>query len=292
MTDRDLYQSFLFDNFPVRGGLVHLHASWQEVLARHDYPPAVRELLGELLAAAVLLSSTIKHEGSVTMQIQGAGPVNLLVAEYTHEHTLRGVAQWQGDDVSGGFRALVGEGRFVINIDPGQGRNRYQSIVTISGDTVTDVLQAYLSQSEQLPTRLWLGSGADHVAGMLLQRMPGGAQEGEDEDWNRVSQLAETITPAELTRLSNQEMLYRLFHEERLRLFEPQPVRFYCSCTRERVADMLRSLGEQELQQILAEQGEIAVNCQFCNQLYSFDKVDVESLHAAGHSPEVPPTRH
>lgn len=290
MPDRDLYQRFLFEDFPVRGALVHLHASWQEVLVRHDYPPMIRDLLGELLAAAVLLSSTIKHEGSVTMQIQGDGPVNLLVAEYTHEHTLRGVASWQHVP-DGGLRQLVGEGTFVINIDPGAGRRRYQSIVNISGDTVAEVLQAYLNQSEQLPTRLWLTGNGDSVAGMLLQRMPD--EQAEAEDWNRVTQLADTITPTELRQLTNKDMLYRLFHEENLRLFEPQPVRFYCTCTRDKVGDMLRSLGDQELQSILQEQGAVGVNCQFCNQHYEFDKVDIESLFAAdAASPEVPPTRH
>lgn len=289
MADQDLFQRFLFEDFPVRGGVVHLNAAWSAVLDRHDYPKPIRNLLGELIAAAALLSSTIKYKGSIIMQIQGDGPLSLLVAEFTHDFTLRGMAEWR-QDVDLPFRQMVGDGKFVITIDTGEGHSRYQSIVPLDGDTVAEVLQTYLQQSEQLDTQLWLTSTENACAGMVLQKMP---EKSSDEDaWDRMVYLAETLTSEELLSLSNTDMLHRLFHEETLRLFDAQPVSFRCSCSRERVRDMLRSLGDQEVNDILQQEGKVSVNCQFCNQKYDFDQVDAEQLFASDVSPEVPQTRH
>lgn len=289
MTDRDIFQPFLFDDFPVRGGLIHLNAAWEAVLERHEYPQPIRKVLGELIAAAALLSSTLKYKGSITMQIQGEGPLSLVVAEFTHDYTLRGMAEWR-EVVDAPFSRMVGDGKFVITIDPGEGMRRYQSIVPLEGDTVAEVLQTYLVQSEQLDTHLWLASSEQACAGMVLQKLP---EKTRDEDaWNRMLTLADTLTPQELMGLSNRETLYRLFHEENLRLFDAQPVSFRCSCTRERVRGMLRSLGDREVNDILEQEGQIRVSCQFCNQKYLFDRVDAEQLFASDLSPQVPKTRH
>jgi molecular chaperone Hsp33 len=168
----DSLQRFLFEGAPVRGELVHLDATWRAVLERHDYPGPLRTVLGELMAAAALLSATLKFQGSLILQIQGSGAVKLIVVECTSEQTMRATAKWDGELVRGGFRELVGGGRFVITIAPNDVTQTYQGIVELSGDSVAAVLEHYMATSEQLETRLWLASDGAHAAGMLLQRVP------------------------------------------------------------------------------------------------------------------------
>jgi molecular chaperone Hsp33 len=291
MRSPDSLQRFLFEHAAIRGELVHLDTTWRTVLERHDYPPAVRALLGELMAAAALLSATLKFNGSLILQIQGSGPVNLLVVESTSEHTLRGMAQWSELPATHSFPALVGEGRFVITIDPREGGQRYQGIVSLEGETVSAVLENYLIRSEQLDSRLWLAADTQQAAGMLLQRLPG--KHDEDTDmWSRTTQLGATITRDELLRLPAHEIIHRLYHEEDVRLFDTQPVRFHCSCSRQRVTNVLRMLGYDEVRSILRERGAVDVDCEFCNQHYTFDPVDAEQLFAAESNTPASPTRH
>lgn len=288
---RDSLQRFLFEDANVRGELVHLDATWREVLQRSEYPAPVRGLLGEMMAAAALLSATIKFEGSMTLQVQGGGPVSLMVVECTHQYALRGLAHWKGDLRDGGtLGELVGDGRLAITVDPGAGRERYQGIVALEGNSLSEALDAYLARSEQLATRLWLAADEESAAGLLLQRLPG--EQPDPDAWNRVTRLGETVTDRELIGLPAGEVMHRLFHEEDVRVFESQAVSFRCSCSRERVANMLRSLGADEVHDILAEQGAVEVACEFCNQRYDFDQVDVEQLFTGEHQPHVPPTRH
>ncbi len=287
--DKDLLQRFVFDDFPVRGGMVHLNAAWEAILERRAYPEPIRGLLGQLLAAAALLASTIKYRGSLTLQVQGSGPITLMVVEYTHEHTLRGIAHWQ-EVTQGSFKELVGDGKFVITIDQSESAHRYQSIVPLSGDTVAEMLQNYLTQSEQLATTLWLAADGACAGGVLLQKMPGDSP--DPDAWDRVTRLAQTLTETELLTLPNADLLYRLYHEENLRLFELQPISFRCNCTRERVRNMLRALGIADVDEVLEKEGAVTVHCEFCNQRYDFDRVDVEQLFAAEVSPVVPRTRH
>lgn len=288
---RDSLQRFLFENANVRGELVHLDATWREVLNRSDYPAPVRALLGEMMAAAALLSATIKFEGSMTLQVQGSGPVSLMVVECTHQFALRGLAHWSGELADGGsLPDVLGDGRLAITVDPGAGRERYQGIVALEGRSLSEALDAYLARSEQLDTRLWLVADAESAAGLLLQRLPG--EQPDPDAWTRVARLGETVTARELIDLPAGEVMHRLFHEEDVRVFESQPVSFRCSCSRERVANMLRSLGSEEVHDILAEQGAVEVACEFCNQRYGFDEVDVEQLFAGVDQPHVPPTRH
>lgn len=287
--DKDQLQRFIFDDFPIRGGVVHLNAAWEAVQARHEYPEPIRQLLGEMLAASALLASTIKYRGVLTMQIQGSGPVTLLVAEYTHEHSLRAIAHWQGTP-AGGLRQLVGDGKFVITIDQGDQQRRYQSIVPLAGESVTEVLRNSLRQSEQLDTELWLVADTACAAGLLLQKMPG---DSSDVDaWGRVTQLAATLATDELLAIDNMTLLRRLYHEENLRIFDTQPVSFRCKCSRDRVRNMLRALGTEEVNDVLTKEGVVSVRCEFCNQRYDFDGVDVEQMFAAPLSPDVPRTRH
>jgi len=286
----DTLQRFLFENLQIRGELVHLDATWRAVLERHDYPEPVREMLAQSMVAGALLAATLKFEGSITVQVQGDGPISLLVVEATAERTLRGLAQWQAEVPAGDLKARFGNGRIVITIDSGRG-DRYQGIVALEGDSLSDALDNYLERSEQLATRMWLAYDGERASGLLVQKLP--EQTGADPDaWDRVVTLGQTITGAELLELEPKEVIHRLFHEEDIRLFEPEAVSFRCSCTRDRVRSALRGLGREELQDILAQQGTISVNCDFCNQHYGFDAVDVEQLFAEQPQPAVTPTRH
>lgn len=291
MNNGDTLQRFVFDRAAVRGELVHLDATWRAVLERHHYPEPVRDMLGELMAAAALLSATLKFNGSLTLQIQGNGPVNLLVVESTSERTLRAMAQWNGQPAAGSFPALVGEGRFVITIDPRDGGQRYQGIVALEGETVAAALENYLARSEQLDSRIWLAADSGQAAGMLLQRLPGD-REPDLEMWNRAALLSATLTRDELLMLPAREIIRRLYHEEDVRVFEREVLRFHCSCTRERVANVLRMLGYDEVRSILTERGAVDVDCEFCNQHYTFDSVDAEQLFASSTSEQARSTRH
>ena len=291
MTSSDSLQRFLFEHAAIRGELVHLDATWRAALERHDYPPAVRALLGELMAAAALLSATLKFNGSLTLQIQGSGPVGLAVVEATSERTLRGLAHWSGEPDPMPFPSLVGEGRFVITIDPREGGQRYQGIVSLEGDTVSAALENYLARSEQLDSRIWLAADTRHAAGMLLQRLPDRHDEDTDT-WNRATHLGATLTRDELLTLPAQEIIHRLYHEEDVRVFDRENVRFHCGCSRERVANVLRMLGYDEVRSILHERGKIDVDCEFCNHHYTFDRVDSEQLFAAESATPASPTRH
>ena len=266
----DTIQRFLFEHAPVRGEIVHLEATWRAVLERHDYPPAVRALLGEMMAAAALLTATLKFGGTLIMQIHGKGPVKLLVVECTSDHHMRATAKWSQVPASGTLAELVGDGKFAITLDPGQGRAGYQGVVELAGANVAAALEQYMLRSEQIETRLWLTARDDCTAGLLLQKLPD--KEGADTDaWQRATTLAGSLTVEELAALDARELLRRLFSTEDIRIFKPRPVEFRCSCSRERVASMLQMLGRGEVESIVAERGEVEVNCEFCNQRYCFD---------------------
>ncbi|HEU5283319.1 MAG TPA: Hsp33 family molecular chaperone HslO [Burkholderiales bacterium] len=286
----DSLQRFLFEGAPVRGELVHLDATWRAVLERHDYPAPLRSVMGELMAAAALLSATLKFQGSLILQIQGSGAVKLIVVECTSDQTMRATAKWDGELAQGGFRELVGGGRFVITIAPNDVTQTYQGIVELSGDSVAAVLEHYMVTSEQLQTRLWLASDGAQAAGMLLQRVPGAAQDADA--WNRAVTLGDTVRSEELLTLSARQVIHRLFHEEDVRLFEARIVSFRCSCSRERVVNMLRMLGHGEIRSILHERGAVEVGCEFCNRRYRFDAVDAEQIFAADLMTPAGSTRH
>lgn len=285
----DSLRRFLFEQSHVRGELVHLDDAWREVLKRHDYPPALRAVMGELMAAAVLLAATLKLKGSLILQIQGTGPVTLLVVECDGELHVRATAKWQGELDGIGFAQMVGDGRFVIMLDPRDGGQTYQGIVELDGASVAEVLQNYMLRSDQLETRLWLAADAQGAAGLLLQKMPGdgghalaGMDEERDADmWQRATMLTDTLKREELLGLPALELIRRLYGEEDVRLFKAHHVAFRCTCSRERVARMMKMLGWDEVQSVLAEQGVVEVNCEFCNHQYRFDKVDAEQVFAA-----------
>lgn len=284
--DRDSLHRFLFEQMPVRGEIAHLDASWRAALDQVDYPPAIRDLLGEAMAAAVLLASSLKFEGALTMQLQGGHPLTLLVVQCTDTLNLRGLARWEGELAEDAtFRALIGDAaRMAVTIEQKKSGERYQGIVPLEGETLAECLEGYFQRSEQLPTRLFLAATERCAAGLLLQALPG--HEGEERAWEHVTTLGQTITPGELLQLDAPNILHRLYHEDDVRLFESTPVAFRCSCTRERIAGMLRSLGSVEVHDILAERGAVDVSCEFCGRAYAFDAVDVDALFASDVTPE------
>jgi molecular chaperone Hsp33 len=276
-TPSDSLRRFLFEHAALRGEIVSLDSTWQSVIERHDYPPVLRNLMGELCAAAALLAATLKLQGSMVLQIHGKGAVKLLVVECSGDLELRATAKWEGDLAHGTLQDLVGEGRFVITLDPKDGNQAYQGIVALEGDSIAEILQNYMTRSEQLETRLWLAADGDSAGGMLLQKMPGQIEQDEDA-WGRAVQIADTLKPEELLNVPANELVHLLYHEEDIRLFEPQSVVFRCTCSRENVARMLRMLGREEVDSVIAERGDVEVHCEFCNQRYVFDRVDADAV--------------
>ncbi|MBL0730951.1 Hsp33 family molecular chaperone HslO [Piscinibacter sp. HJYY11] len=297
---------FLFDGLPVRGLLVRLTGDWREVLERREsaqdaFPAPVRELLGEMAAAGVLMQSNIKFDGAVVMQIHGEGPVKLTVAEVKSDLTFRVTAKVTGEmPAVPRLDTLVnvnGKGRCAITLDPRQklpGQQPYQGVVALHGDQgeplhkLSEVLEHYMLQSEQLDTKLVLAANDKVAAGLLIQRLPvegagniGARNEddiGRDEDYRRISMLAATLTSEELLTLDADTILRRLFWEEKVVRYEPLHPQFACSCSRERVGNMLKSLGREEIDGIVAEQGRVEIGCDFCGVKYHFDVVDVGEL--------------
>lgn len=297
MSDNDTLQRFMFEKTPIRGEVIHLDATWQAILAKHDYPPLVRDMLGEMMAAAVLLAATLKLNGRLVIQLQGKGPITLMVVECSNAHELRGLAHWQDLPDQGDLTTLAGDAQLTITLEPIDEQERYQSIVELKGENLSDALMNYLQQSEQLDTHLWLAADGQRAAGLLLQKLPDNDKnkmlDEEDADaWNRIIKLSSTVKKEELLKVEELSLLYRLYHEETVRVFEPLPVCFRCSCTRERVTNMLRTIGITELTSIIEEQGSVGVACEFCNQKYEFDRVDVEGLFASTMSNPPSETRH
>ena len=287
--EEDSLHRFIFEEFGVRGEWVKLSNSWQNALHNQHGNTAVQENLGQALAAVVLLSATIKFSGSVIMQAQGDGAFRTLVAQSTHDRKIRGLVRCAGEVQDGPLEAMFGQGRLVLTIRPDNGEP-YQGIVPLKGANLAAALQTYFIQSEQLDTRLWLFANDQVAAGLLLQELP--AHKDFKSDWERITMLADTLTAAELLNLDCETLLHRLFHEEKVRLFDAEAVRFECSCSKQKIEYALRSLGEQELEHILQEKGEVEVGCEFCNKQYRFDRIDVQKLLAEDLSAYQADTRH
>lgn len=287
----DTLQKFMFEHSLVRGELVELSDTWQHVRNRRTYPAAVNAVLGEMMAAATLLSANLKFNGTIILQIHGDGPVRLLVVECDASLQLRATAKLVeaeriADDA--GLQQLVnqhGDGRFAITLDPADklpGQQPYQGIVALDGDSVATVIENYMMRSEQLDTRLWLAADAGVARGLLLQKLPsdgGRPVAGEDIDaWDRAVTLASTLGRDELLATDIMTVLERLYWEETVRIFEPRHPTFNCSCSREKVGNMLKMLGRTEVDDALAELGKLEIDCDFCGQHYAFDKVDCMQL--------------
>lgn len=288
----DSLRRFVFEHTHVRGLWVHLDASWKSVLERQSYPSGVRDLLGQAMAAATLLSATIKFKGKLTLQIKGEGMVRLLVVQTTSHRTLRGMAEWEGKDPQGSLQEMFGNGRLVITIEREREKERYQGIVELTGDTLSQAIEAYFRNSEQLNTRLWLEADDKQAAGFLLQELPGRELDQDGDAWNRIESLGSTLTSPELLGLSTEDLLYRLYHEEQVRVYKAEPIQFHCGCSRERIEKMFITLGEEEMQSILSEQGNVEVDCEFCRQHFRFDPIDVQRLFGNGYVTKPSKTLH
>lgn len=300
-TDRkDTLQKFIFDNAAVRGELVEIADTWREIQARHDYPPQVRAVLGEMAAAAALLSANLKFNGALIMQIHGDGPVRLLVVECDSQLHMRATAKMAPGAVIPDGASLTemfnvnGRGRFVITLDPAEklpGQQPYQGMVPFDGDDMSTVIENYMMRSEQMDTKLWLAADDKVARGLLLQKLPrhsGGADqtaqasvEEDLETWQRATTLGATLKYEELLSADIATLMHRLFWEETIRVFDPLHPSFECSCSREKVGNMLKGLGQAEINEALAELGQLEVNCDFCGKHYAFDKVDCAQLFAS-----------
>ena len=277
----DINTRFLLTERNIRGQLVQLDATTRAALANADYPASVAAQLGQALAATAALAGTVKLQGSIILQLQGKGAMPLLVAQASHQGELRGLASFDAERAhQADFATLAGDGRIVITID-GQDRQRYQGIVAIEGDSLSACLGDYFARSEQLATQLYLAADGDKAAALLLQQLPpssGDDSHTDSDDWQYATTLAATLSDTELLTLPAEELVHRLFHADEVQLFEPQKLRFYCSCSRDKVAAAIRGLGQQEAELLVAEQGQIRVDCEFCNHAYEFDAIDLATV--------------
>lgn len=280
MANQDQLHRYLFENYAVRGELVTVSNTWKQVLENHNYPLPVKTLLGELLVATSLLTATLKFAGDITVQLQGDGPMNLAVINGNNRQQMRGVARVQGDvPADADLKTLVGNGYLVITITPEEGE-RYQGVVGLEGDTLAACLEDYFMRSEQLPTRLFIRTsevdGQLAAGGMLLQVLP--AQETQANDFEHLAVLTETVKAEELFSLAAEDVLWRLYHEEEVTLYDPQDVEFKCTCSRERCAASLKTLPDEEVDSIIAEEGEIDMHCDYCGNNYLFNAMDIAEI--------------
>lgn len=266
-------QNFLFEGLGIRGSIVRLEETWRQVLAEHRYPDSLRQLLGESLAATVLLTTGLKGAPKVSLQLQGEGPVKLLLIQCSSELKVRGMAQWR--DAAEG-EPLLGEGRLTVNLDTGEDGHCFQGIVPLVSDRLDACLEGYFRQSEQLPTRLMLTGTQQRVAGLLLQALPN--NDRTDHTFNTAAALAATVSPGELSELPADRLLATLFDNYTIRLFKPRRVTHDCRCTPSHLASVVRLLGADELESLIEETGEVELTCEFCNRAFRYDAADVEAI--------------
>lgn len=270
----DILHRYIFDNLHVRGELVQLKDTYQDIVTAHNYPKGVSQLLGELIAATSLLTATLKLEGEIAVQLQGDGPIGYLAVNGSHDQKLRGIAKLKQDTDAHGLNNLVGKGNMVITIRPKQGE-AYQGVVALEKDTLADCLSHYFEVSEQIPTKIWLFHDEDsqQVAGSLVQLLPDGDdKEKQLNDFEHLCQLTNTIKKDEVFNLEAEALLYRLYHQEEVRLFEPQAVSYQCTCSEEKCLDAISKIDESEVDSIIAEQGNVSMTCDYCLTTYAFDK--------------------
>ena len=278
----DIRTRFIFDDMPVRGLHVRLENVWKHIVGQKHYPAAIRRALGELLAAGALLSGNLKTDGTLIVQVQGQGRLKMLVVEATSDQTVRATARWDetaeiNDDESL-TDLLGGNSVFVLTLQP-KDAEPWQGVVPLEGGSIAQMLINYTKRSEQLDTQIVLASSDDACGGLLVQRLP--ETEPDAASWEHVGTLVQTLTPEELSELDAQHVLYRLFHETPPRVFDPESIEFACTCSRGKVSDMLLMLGGEEVGGVVAEQGSIQIDCDFCHAQYVFDETDVNALFGA-----------
>ena len=271
----DLLQPCLIESANARLSIIQMENSWECVLSRHEYPAPVAAQLGQLLASGILLRSRLKKGSSIILQIQGKGALQTLVAQANPENTLRGLAKWQHVfERDASIEEIYGDAKLVMTLTNEQ--ERYQGIVELSGQTLSDSLEAYLTQSEQLPSCMKLFANQQRVAGILIQKLP--TQFDEDEDWQRVKLMTQTITAEEMLSLSVSDIIKRLYHTEDVRVYDQQPVSFKCSCSRERIDSVLETMGRDSMLELIEEKGAVNVDCEFCNLTYQYEQAHIDKL--------------
>ena len=297
LPDTDFTQRFIFDDSDTRGELVALERSYAEVLAKHPYPEPVAQLLGELMAAAALLVGTLKFDGLLILQARSEGPIPLLMIECSSEREIRGLARYDEAKIAAGatLADMMPEGSLTLTVDPQHGQ-RYQGVVDLDGETLSDCFTNYFVMSQQIGTRIQLCADGRRARGMLLQQLPADRLKDEEEraaSWQHLTALGGTLKADELLSLDNETVLHRLYHEEQVRLFDVQKLRFHCSCSRQRSGNALVSLGQEDAQALVVEHGgNIEIDCQFCNQRYLFDETEIAQLFAGGGVDAPSDTRH
>ena len=287
-------QRFIFEGKPVRGHWVGVGQGWRDLRQFREYSPPVQELLGQAVCAVLLLAATLKFKGTLTLQLQGNGAVSLLVAQCTHDFRYRALARSQGDGAATSltpevFRWLVGEeGRLTVTLEAEERDLRYQGVVPLTGHSLAACLEQYFASSEQLPTRVRLAADARNAAGLLVQRLPGvggSSTDAADDEagsaWENAQASLEAVTAADLLQFTGEELLMQDFRHADVRVFAGTPVRFECRCDPQRVDNMLRGLGQEEVRDVLQEQGAVTVTCDFCNRPYQYDAAAVEALFRA-----------
>ncbi len=279
----DFLHRFQLEHAGVRGAIVRLDESWRRIRANGDYPGPLADLLGRTVAASALFTSAIKFDGRLSIHLRESGALRLLFAECTHDGQLRGIARWDETAPADQLRLEPGA-RLAITIENAVTESRYQGLVPVEDTDLAHAFEGYFDRSEQLPTRIVLAATDQTCGGIMLQQVAtsGGATIGDADGWNRVEHLLATLTHGELLDLPPEQVLRRLFHEEGVRLQLAQPLMFACTCSRERVGDMLRSLGRAENDAVLAEQGSIDITCEFCNRHYVFDADDIDAIFSEG----------
>ncbi|MEI8705410.1 Hsp33 family molecular chaperone HslO [Pseudoalteromonas sp. B62] len=277
---QDLLHRYLFNELDVRGELVQIENAYNEMIADHNYPDPVKALLGELLVATCLLTATLKFEGEIAVQLQGDGPVKYAVINGDDKQNMRGIARLQSEITGTTVKELIGQGYMVITITPDKGE-RYQGIVPLEHDTLSECIESYFEQSEQLKTRLWFATdttaGSAKACGLFLQVLPVDKQKSI-EDFAHLEALSNTIKNEELLHLDANTVLTRLYHEDNPRVFEPQAIKFKCGCSRDKTITALVNIGQEELLKDVAEKGTVNINCHYCLKEYVFNEQDIKSI--------------
>lgn len=296
MSTKDTLQRFIFANMPIRGEFIHLQTSYETIINQHQYPPAIRQLLGEALCVAGLLSAIIKFEGRLTVQFRGQGKLKLLLAQCDNHFNLRGLAKWDGELAYEDLMAAFNDGVLTIILDAHPGENkagsRYQGIVAWRGNSFVESIEGYFKDSEQLATRLWLCVSETAATGFLIQVVPASdknlpsLEKGEsDPNWDHVIHLTSQLECDEMINMDYQDLLNRLYPDDEIRIFPAANVQFACTCSRKRSADAIQLLGREEAEAELADKSHISVTCDFCNKEYIFDRAEVEKIFADKNNP-------
>lgn len=278
MKETDTLQRFMFEHASIRGEIAHLDETYKTIMHQHPYPPMVRALLGEALISCLLLTGSIKFEGDVSLQFHGDKRLPLLLVQCDNDLQIRAFAKYQEDSRDIDYSNAFLQGKMVLVINQYKKTQAYQSVVPIRSTSMGENLTHYFAQSEQVASQVWLAVNEDRAAGMLLQLMPDQDTQHREEFWEYAVMLGQTISDHELLTLDNQTILHRLYHETELRLYPARPVSFQCRCSPEKMKQVLTVLGEKDVQQLLQEKGRVEVRCDFCNQQYIFDPIDITLL--------------